>query len=172
MPGMILRQTNETSLRQGATSLKRIPTTHMTYDTSKPSEAQAARQKLEELTAAGKAVDITVRRERRTLSQNAYLWLILAWWGTQTGYTRDEAAAIYKDINADTYRRTTGIDGREVTYMRHTYELDTAEMAATIDKFRHWAAMNEACPVYIPAPGEDDKLTWIRGEVQAARQYL
>lgn len=140
-----------------------------THDTSTPDGARAARLRLEALIARGATVSLTEKKGQRTLSQNAYLWLLLAWWGVQTGHTKDEAAAVYKAVNDETFRRTTTVAGREMDYMRSTADLDTAEMAATIDRFRNWAAAETA--VYLPAPGEREQLEWLRAELQRAYPY-
>ena len=51
-------------------------------------------------------------------------------------------------------------------------ELTTEEMTLTIDRFRHWAAMNEACPVYIPTPDDQRMLELMEREVAACEKYL
>jgi hypothetical protein len=118
----------------------------MLYDNSNPLVKEQFLLRARKLADTGKMVEMTEKKPQRTLKQNAYLWLLLSYWATQTGYTKEEAEAIYKDVNKDIYIEVKEIGGREVEYVRHTYELDTAEMTSTIEKFRNWSVMNDAYP--------------------------
>ena len=125
--------------------------------------------RLETLIKKETIIDITEKKPIRTIKQNSYLWLILSYWGTQTGYTKDEAETIYKHLNKDIYYREKEIAGVETIYIRHTYELDTLEMTQTIDKFRDWAAMNG---IYIPTPDDLAAIEAMQMEVERNRNYL
>lgn len=141
----------------------------MRYDGSNSLHAAQARLKLEKLISEGRIFDLTEKKPPRTLRQNSYLWAALAYWGLQTGYTKDEAEAWYKDINRDIYRRQKQIAGTTVDYIRHTYELDTAEMSLTIDRFRNRAA---AEGIYIPSPDDHRLVQLMEMEVERNKQYL
>lgn len=143
-----------------------------TYNTSNPLEKQQFLLRANKLAEKGKVVQMGERKPQRSLKQNAYLWLILAYWGTQTGYTKEEAEAIYKDINKDLYQCSKEAYGREYTYTRHTYELDTEQMTQSIERFRNWSAMNEACPVYIPAPNESYYFQEMEMEVEKNKEFM
>ena len=127
------------------------------YDTSNPLDKANFMLRAKKLAESGKIVELAEKKPKRTLSQNNFLWLCLSYWGCQTGYTKEEAETIYKNVNRELYYTHKVIAGVEIEYIRHTYELDTAEMTASIEKWRNWAAMNDACPVYIPSP-EDYQL--------------
>lgn len=142
------------------------------YNTSNPLEKQQFLLRASKLAEGGKVVGLGERRPQRTLNQNAYLWLILGYWASQTGYTKNEAEAIYKEINKDTYFIVKEIYGEQVTYIRHTYELDTKEMTLSIDRFRNWSANNDACPVYIPAPNESYYFLEMEMEIDKVKEYL
>lgn len=144
----------------------------MIYDNSNPLVKEQFLLRAHKLADAGKMVDMTEKKPQRTLKQNSYLWLLLGYWATQTGYTKDEAESIYKSVNSDIYYEDKEIGGEEVTYIRHTYELDTAEMTSTIEKFRNWSAMNDAFPVYLPAPDEEDLIRYMEIEVQKMRDFI
>lgn len=132
----------------------------MIYDTSNPLDKANFLLRAKKLAESGKVVELTEKKPKRTLSQNSFLWLCLSYWGSQTGYTKEEAETIYKNVNRELYYTHKVIAGVEIEYIRHTYELDTAEMTASIERFRNWAAMNDACPVYIPSH-EDYQLVQI-----------
>lgn len=144
----------------------------MIYDNSNPLVKEQFLLRAQKLAKGGKTVEMTEKKPQRTLKQNSYLWLILGYWATQTGYTKDEAESIYKSINSDIYYEEKEIGGELLTYIRHTYELDTAEMTRTIEKFRNWSAMNEVFPVYIPSPDETDLVQYMEIEVLRMRDYI
>ena len=144
----------------------------MIYDNSNPLVKEQFLLRAQKLAEGGKTVEMTEKKPLRTLKQNSYLWLLLGYWATQTGYTKDEAETIYKDVNKDIYCETKEIGGREVTYIRHTYELDTAEMTSSIEKFRNWSVMNDAFPVYLPAPDETTLIQYMEMEVQRMREFI
>lgn len=142
------------------------------YNTSNPLEKQQFLLRANKLAEGGKVVGLGEKRPQRTQNQNAYLWLILGYWATQTGYTKNEAEAIYKEINKEVYYIVKEINGRQITYIRHTYELTTKEMTETIDKFRNWSSMNDACPVYLPAPNESYYFAEMEMEIERMKEYL
>lgn len=141
----------------------------MRYDGSNPLHAEQSRLRLEKFIKDGKIFDLTEKSPIRSLNQNSYLWAALGYWGLQTGYTKDEAEAYYKDINRDIYHRHKVIAGVEVDYIRHTYELDKNEMSITIDRFRNWAAANG---IYIPSPDDHRQVLLMEMEVERNKQYL
>lgn len=143
-----------------------------TYYTANPLEKEQFLLRARKLADKGKVVILGEKRPQRTLKQNSYLWLILNYWATQTGYTVDDAEAIYKEINKDIYYIEKEAYGKAYVYVRHTYELDTEEMTKTIEKFRNWSAMNEAFPVYIPSPNEHNLIQYMEVEVEKMRDYL
>lgn len=124
------------------------------------------------LAESGKIVELAEKKPKRTLSQNNFLWLCLSYWGSQTGYTKEEAETIYKNVNRELYYTHKVIAGVEIEYIRHTYELDTAEMTASIEKWRNWAAMNDACPVYIPSPEDYQLIQQMEVEISKNNEFI
>lgn len=142
------------------------------YNTSNPLEKQQFLLRANKLAEKGKVVQMGEKRPQRTLQQNAYLWLILAYWGCQTGHTKEEAEAIYKEINRRLYYFEKEAYGKQYFYIKHTYELNTAEMTESIERFRNWSAMNEACPVYIPAPNESYYFQEMELEIERNKEFI
>lgn len=124
------------------------------------------------LAESGKIVELAEKKPKRTLSQNNFLWLCLSYWGCQTGYTKEEAETIYKNVNRELYYIHKVIAGVEIEYIRHTYELDTAEMTTSIEKWRNWAAMNDACPVYIPSPEDYQLIQQMEVEISKNNEFI
>lgn len=144
----------------------------MIYNLSSPLDKANFLLRANKLAESGKIVELTEKKPRRSLPQNNFLWLCLSYWGSQTGYTKEEAEAIYKNVNSDIYYTRRVIAGIDVEYIRHTYELDTAEMTASIEKWRNWAAMNDACPVYIPSPEDYQLIQQMEIEIERNKEYL
>ena len=142
------------------------------YDTSNPLQKEQFKARSAKLAESGKVVELTEKKPKRTLNQNAYLWLLIGNWATQTGYTKDESEAIYKEVNKDIYFVDKEIAGEKVRYIRHTYELDTREMSLSIERWRNWAVMNEAFSVYLPAPNEERLIQLMEIEVERMKSYL
>ena len=59
----------------------------MLYSLSNPLDVQNARTRLELLIKRGCTVEITEKKAKRTLNQNAYLHLLLGYFASQTGNT-------------------------------------------------------------------------------------
>lgn len=144
----------------------------MIYDTSNFLDKANFLLRAKKLAESGKTVELTEKKPKRTLSQNSFLWLCLSYWGSQTGYTKEEAETIYKNVNRELYYTHKVIAGVEIEYIRHTYELDTAEMTASIERFRNWAAMNDACPVYIPSPEDYQLVQIMEIEIERNKKYI
>ena len=141
------------------------------YDTSNPLDKANFVLRAKKLAESGKIVELAEKKPKRTLSQNNFLWLCLSYWGCQTGYTKEEAETIYKNVNRELYYTHKVIAGVEIEYIRHTYELDTAEMTASIEKWRNWAAMNDACPVYIPSPEDYQLIQQMEVEISKNNEF-
>lgn len=142
------------------------------YDTSNPLDKANFMLRAKKLAESGKIVELAEKKPRRTLSQNNFLWLCLSYWGCQTGYTKEEAETIYKNVNRELYYTHKVIAGVEIEYIRHTYELDTAEMTTSIEKWRNWAAMNDACPVYIPSPEDYQLIQQMEVEISKNNEFI
>lgn len=142
------------------------------FNLSNPLDKANFLLRAKKLAESGKIVELTEKKPRRSLPQNNFLWLCLSYWGSQTGYTKEEAETIYKNVNSDIYYTRRVIAGIDVEYIRHTYELDTAEMTASIEKWRNWAAMNDAYPVYIPSPEDYQLVQMMEVEISKNVSYL
>lgn len=144
----------------------------MLFDTSNPLQKEQFKARSAKLAESGKVVELTEKKPVRTSNQNRYLWILIGYWATQTGYTKDESESIYKEVNKDIYFVEKEIAGVRTIYVRHTYELDTEEMSSSIEKWRNWSARNEAFPVYLPAPNEEYLIQLAEIEIEKMSQYL
>lgn len=131
----------------------------MKYRMSHPTQNKAARNRLYYLARKKSLVEIKEIRPKRTLAQNSYLHLIISYFGLHFGYTLEEAKQLYKEINKDIYFYKK----KKRTFMRSSADLNTAEMANSIDLFMEKS--NEAgCP--LPLATDQDWLLEIDNELE------
>lgn len=126
----------------------------MLYDLSNPLGRKQFSTYVKKLWESESKVELKKYRENRTLKQNAYLHLILTWYGFELGYTVEE-------VKQDIFKREICKDffikekkGR--TVFKSTRDLDTLEMTQAIEKFRNHAA--DDMGIYLPAPNEMQEL--------------
>lgn len=145
----------------------------MRYNGSNPLHAMQARQRLEKLIREGKIFDLTEKKPKRTLSQNSYLHLILAYFACQTGDTLEWVKREYykKLVNPATFirERDDPYLGR-VKYLRSSADLETDEMTLTIDRFRNWSASEAG--VYLPAPDDLRLMELAEIEIERNKEYV
>lgn len=79
----------------------------MKYDGSNPLHVQQARAKLEKLIKEQKVFELTEKKPQRSLNQNKYLHVCLAYFGCQIGETMEYVKRNYYKIlcNKDTFVR-------------------------------------------------------------------
>ena len=80
---------------------------------------------------------ITKRRERRTLSQNALLWMWLRCIAEDTGNTTDD---LYDVFCSKFLRKRVDVNGDVVECCKTSSQLNTAEMTAFLDNIQVYAA--------------------------------
>lgn len=142
----------------------------MTYDLSIPEDKARFDQRAAYLKAKGKRVELKEKRYKRTNNQNAYLHLILSWYGLETGYTLEEVKQdIWKrDICRSVFER---VKNSRVIY-RSSSDLDTGEMTTAIEMFRNHAARD--LNIYLPEPNESEKLRSMEEQLEqyGNREYI
>lgn len=145
----------------------------MWYDGNNELQAVQARMRLEKLIKDGKVFELTEKKPKRSLSQNAYLHVLLGYFAAQTGNTLEWVKKEYykKLVNPTTFIRTKedrfmGV----VKYLRSSADLDTAEMTTTIDRFRNWSAVEAG--IYLPAPDEERLLQLAQIEIERNKEFI
>lgn len=143
----------------------------MIYNASKPIDVQNSREKFEDIISKGVIFELKEKRKRRSISQNSYLHLILAYFALQTGYTAGE---VKQDIFKKIVNSLTFYDGEFGDLMiqrwRSTADLSTVELTSCIEKFRHYS--NEQAGIYLPVPEDLVHLQEIEQEVENNKYYL
>lgn len=145
----------------------------MTYALSSPLDAQNARARLELLIKRGSICELTEKKARRSVSQNAYLHVALGYLAAQTGNTLDWVKREYykKHCNPDLFvgEKEDNFVGR-VHYLKSSAELTTEEMSLSIDRLRNWAVLEAG--IYIPTPEEEAQVVAMQIEVERCKEWI
>lgn len=145
----------------------------MRYDLSDPLQAQQARTRLESLAARGSRVELTEKKVR-SLPQNAYLHVCLAWFALQVGETLDVVKRRYykEHCSPDIFVRekTDAVLHSTVRWLRSTASLTGEEMSLTIERFRNFASREAG--IYIPEAGEHAFITRMEDEVERGKAWI
>ena len=145
----------------------------MIYNLSSTLDKANFMLRAKKLIECGKIVELTEKKPRRSLPQNKYLHVILAYFGTQTGNTLEWVKQQYykKLVNPDLFIREKKDKylGR-IKVLRSSADLDTAEMTESIERFRNWAA--QEADVYIPSADESILIQQMEVEVSRNKVFL
>lgn len=145
----------------------------MIYNLSNPLDVQNAKTRLELLIKRGCIVELTEKKQKRSLNQNAYLHLLLGYFASQTGNTLEWVKQQYykKLCNPDIFigEREDLFLGR-VKYVRSSADLRTDEMNLSIERFRNWSAAEAG--IYLPEATSEAEIAALRVEVERYKTYL
>lgn len=145
----------------------------MVYDTSNPLDKANFLLRAKKLADKGAIIELTEKKPRRSLPQNKYLHVLLAYFGTQTGNTLEWVKQQYykKLVNPDLFIREKEDKylGR-IKALRSSADLDTAEMSLSIERFRNWAAQEVG--VYLPSADEYIIIQQMEIEIERNKEFL
>jgi hypothetical protein len=145
----------------------------MIYNTSNPLDKANFLLRANKLAESGKIVELTEKKPRRSLPQNKYLHVILAYFGTQTGNTLEWVKQQYykKLVNPDLFiREKEDKYLGKIKVLRSSADLDTAEMSLSIERFRNWAAQEAG--IYIPSADEAILIQQMEVEIERSKEFL
>lgn len=121
----------------------------------------------------GCRVELAEKKGIRTLKQNSYLHLLLAYFALQIGekmeYVKQELFKRRVNHNYFAREREDRFFGK-VLILRSSADLDTKEMTDCIERFRDWSA--KEADIYLPAPNEVDALRAISREIEEQKRYI
>lgn len=145
----------------------------MIYNTSNPLDKANFLLRAKKLAESGVIVDLIEKKPRRSLPQNKYLHVILAYFGTQTGNTLEWVKQQYykKLVNPDLFIREKEDKylGR-IKVLRSSADLDTSEFSLSIERFRNWAAQEAG--IYIPSADEAILIQQMEIEIERNKEFL
>lgn len=143
----------------------------MLYDLSKPVDVDRIHTKLEADIKSGRLVSYE-RKEMRTTRQNSYLHLLLGAVAIETGNALDYVKQEYFKALVNPAIFLKEVQDKfigKVRTLRSSRDLTTEEMSIAIDRFKRWAAENG---IYLPEPGDADRLREIALEMDRVSRYL
>ena len=145
----------------------------MIYNTSNPLDKANFLLRAKKLAESGKVIELTEKKPRRSLPQNKYLHVILAYFGAQTGNTLEWVKHQYykKLVNPDLFIREKEDKylGR-IKVLRSSADLDTSEFSLSIERFRNWAA--QEADIYIPSADEAILIQQMEIEIERNKEHL
>ena len=145
----------------------------MIYDTSNPLDKANFLIRSKKLSESGKIIELSEKKPRRSLPQNKYLHVILAYFGTQTGNTLEWVKQQYykKLVNPDLFiREKEDKYLGKIKVLRSSADLDTSEFSLSIERFRNWAAQEAG--IYIPSADEAILIQQMEIEIERSKEFL
>jgi len=146
----------------------------MIYDPKNPLHQKQAIEKLNYFISKEKRFELKAKNDKRSISQNSYLHLILSWFGVETGYTLEEVKQeiFKKHVNTNLFYDGDIKGIITVSRWRSTADLDTAEMTLAIDRFRDFSI--KELGIYLPEPSDLAILQDIENELSKHKnkQYI
>ena len=145
----------------------------MIYDTSNPLDKANFLLRAKKLVERGKIVELTEKKPRRSLPQNKYLHVLLAYFGTQTGNTLEWVKHQYykKLVNPDLFIREKEDKYLvKIKVLRSSADLDTSEFSLSIERFRNWASQEAG--VYLPSADEYIIIQQMEIEIERNKEFL
>lgn len=145
----------------------------MIYDLNNILDKERFKRRCNALYKQGNIVELSAKKERRTIPQNAYLHLLLGWFAIETGNTLDFIKTYYfkQHINPDLFIVEKDDEHLgKVQVLRSSRDLTTAEMTTAIDRFRNWSSSEAG--IYLPSPDEQAFLQAIEIEMMRQKEYL
>ena len=144
----------------------------MLYDLSRDIDVSRVQKRMSELLKKGALVELSEKREA-SLSQNAYLHLLLGYVAMEVGETLEYVKERYYKLecNRDLFvkEREDKIVGN-TKYIRSTSELDSSEKSLSIERLRDWSS--QTLSLYLPEPNEEGFLKEIKVELSRNKRFL
>mgnify|MGYP003625224506 CR=1 FL=1 len=146
----------------------------MILDASKQFDIERSRTRLEKLIKNKSKFELTEKKPVRSVSQNAYLHLIIGWFAIEYGETIDYVKRMIfkKLVNPEIFifERENTKTGEKRKELKSSAILDSREMTNAIDRFRDYSSKEFG--VYLPEAGEIDFLNEIKTQIENNKNYL
>lgn len=145
----------------------------MVYDTSNPLDKANFLLRAKKLAESEKVIELTEKKPRRSLPQNKYLHVLLAYFGTQTGNTLEWVKHQYykKLVNPDLFiREKEDKYLGKIKVLRSSADLDTSEFSLSIERFRNWASQEAG--IYLPSADEHIIIQQMEIEIERSKEFL
>ena len=142
------------------------------YDLDNPLRREAFKARVNHLYKRGGIVELS-DKQNRTLKQNAYLHVLLGYFGLEYGEPAEYVKFHFykKEVNPDIYcvKKQDRLLGREVEYVRSSADLTVEELGMTIDRFRDWSL--KVAGIYLPEATNQVEGRYMEAIVNSQRRY-
>ena len=137
----------------------------MLYDLKDIVQSNDAKIKLRKLIEEGRWIELTKKKEKRTVKMNSYLHVVITMFAIKFGYTLDEAKTLLKrECNFMVYEKNG------IKFLRRTRDLNTIEASDFISWIRNYSSQNG---FYILSAEEYKENSYaIDEEINKHKQYL
>ena len=137
----------------------------MNYNLNDPRHYTEALDFIEHARQNNIMISIERVKEKRTVRQNKYYWLILRYFGLQYGCTKTEAEYYFKQIcNPDIFcRKKKDKEDRIIYIVRSTSQLTKQEMISAINNFSVWCSQRQ---IELPRPEDKEMLRYAEQQVE------
>lgn len=145
----------------------------MIFDLKNEYQIPQFKEYVNKLLAERAVVEVKKKHPNRTLSQNSYLHLLLGFFASEYGCSLDEAKIDFykRECNKELFeKKTVNKQGIEVTYLRSSSELSTAEMTLSIERFRNWSV--SVTGIYLPSPNDSQYLIFAQQEIERHKEFV
>ena len=143
------------------------------FNLSNPLDKANFLLRAKKLVESGKIVELTEKKPRRSLPQNKYLHVLLAYFGTQTGNTLEWVKQQYykKLVNPNLFiREKEDKYLGKIKVLRSSADLDTSEFSLSIERFRNWASQEAG--IYLPSTDEYIIIQQMEIEIERNKEFL
>lgn len=143
----------------------------MIYNLSDELDKQRAITRWNALLNKGAMIDLT-ERKRRTLSQNAYLHLLLGVLAMEFGERLEYCKSVIfkRVVNPELFvLKVNDRFAGQTEILRSSRDLTTEEMSRAIDRLKVWASEQG---IYLPDANEDEKLRAIEMQIARVRVFM
>jgi len=137
----------------------------MKFDLTKPTDLRQFKARAEYLEEKGLKVELKEIRNKRSLSQNAYLHVVITLFAMEYGLRLNEAKT---DLKRECDFMTYENNGKK--YLRETSQMDTKELTEFIEWIRNYASQQG---LYIPTADEYlQERFYIDKQIDQHKKYL
>lgn len=145
----------------------------MKYDLKNPLDLENATLSFNRYCKDGEIIDLTKNQVKRSLSQNSYLHVCIAYFASKSGNTAKYVKREYFKIlcNPEIFiRQTHDKFLGDIKILRSSADLTKDEMTTAIERFRNWSA-GEAS-IYIPSSEEGRLLKLAEIEIERNKNFI
>lgn len=145
----------------------------MLYNLSNPLDVEKLKTRVDYLIKKQKVVELTEKKLQRSLQQNRYLHVILAYFGCQMGCTMEYVKQKYFKILVNPITFIREVDDKflgKIKILRSSSDLDTGEMTTCIERFRNWSAGEAG--IYLPSAEESLLIQQMEIEIERNKNFI